>query len=171
MATQNPIEYEGTFPLPEAQLDRFIMKLSVGYPTVEEEQEILSRRRGRKQDEIELEKVTDVDQVLALRQATENVFVHIDLERYIVELVGQTRKDGRVNVGASPRGSLALLKLAMASAAMDGRDFVLPDDIKSFVYHALIHRIILVPDLWMNEGASRDVVESVLAAVPVPVIS
>lgn len=171
MATQNPIEYEGTFPLPEAQLDRFIMKLSVGYPTVEEEQEILSRRRGRKQDEIELEKVTDVDQVLALRQATENVFVHIDLERYIVELVGQTRKDGRVNVGASPRGSLALLKLAMASAAMDGRDFVLPDDIKSFVYHALIHRIILVPDLWMNEGASRDVVESVLATVPVPVIS
>lgn len=171
MATQNPIEYEGTFPLPEAQLDRFMVKLSVGYPSVDSEQEILVRRLDRKQDDIEINAVTGLEEMRALKQAVEKVYVHPDLSRYIVNLVNQTRMDGRVSVGSSPRGSLALLKLAMAQAAMDGRDFILPDDIKSFIHPALIHRIILVPDLWMNTAAAVDVLESAVSAVPVPVIS
>ncbi|RME53088.1 MAG: magnesium chelatase, partial [Caldilineae bacterium] len=120
MATQNPIEYEGTFPLPEAQLDRFLVKLAVGYPSLDEEQEILRRRRQRREDQVRLTPVTDAATVQAMRQAIENVHVDPDLERYIVELVHQTRQHARVTVGASPRGSLALLKLARAQAALDG---------------------------------------------------
>ena len=170
MATQNPIEYEGTFPLPEAQLDRFLMKLSVGYPSQEEEQEILRRRRERRQDEIKLAQVTNREQVLGMRQTVEGIHMDPDLERYIVEMVGKTRQDTRVSVGSSPRGSLALSKLSMALAAMDERDYVLPDDIKFFASPALTHRLILVPELWMKSNAAGDVIESVLANVSVPVI-
>ncbi|MDH3674447.1 MAG: AAA family ATPase, partial [Anaerolineae bacterium] len=112
IATQNPIEYEGTFPLPEAQLDRFMMKLSVGYPSPEDEQEILRRRQERHREEVELEQVTDASELLAMREAIEHIYLHPDLEAYIVSLVGETRRDKRVAVGASPRGSLALLQLA-----------------------------------------------------------
>ncbi|MBW1804908.1 MAG: MoxR family ATPase [Deltaproteobacteria bacterium] len=170
MATQNPIEYEGTFPLPEAQLDRFLMKLSVGYPSQEEEQEILRRRRERQQDEIKLAQVTNREQILGMRQTVEGIHLDPDLERYIVEMVGKTRQDTRVSVGSSPRGSLALSKLSMALAAMDERDYVLPDDVKFFASPALIHRLILVPELWMKSNAAGDVIESVLANVSVPVI-
>ena len=170
IATQNPIEYEGTFPLPEAQLDRFIMKISVGYPEADEEQEILNRRKTRRQDEIVLNQVTDRDQVLNMKRAIEEIYLHKDLERYIVDLVSKTREDTRVSVGSSPRGALALLKLSMAKAAMEGRDYVIPDDVKDFAYPALIHRLILVPELWMKSGATSDVIEDVLAAVSVPVI-
>ncbi|MBW2062370.1 MAG: MoxR family ATPase [Deltaproteobacteria bacterium] len=170
MATQNPIEYEGTFPLPEAQLDRFLMKLSVGYPSSEEEQEILRRRKSRQQDEIELDRITNRRQILDMRQAVEEVYIDPDIERYIVDLVSETRRETRVNVGASPRGSLALLKLSMARAALEGRDYVLPDDVKGFAIPALIHRLILVPDLWMKIDAACDVIESVLNYVSVPVI-
>lgn len=170
IATQNPIEYEGTFPLPEAQLDRFIMKLDIGYPSLEEEQEILSRRKQRQQDEVELNLVTGREQVLEMKRAVEDIYINPDIERYIVELVNQTRHDSRVGVGSSPRGSLALLKLSLAQAAMDGRDYVLPDDVKTFTGVALIHRLILVPDLWMKEGAAGDVINSVLETVSVPVI-
>ena len=170
IATQNPIEYEGTFPLPEAQLDRFIMKIAVGYPAPEEEREILKRRRERQRDEVALEQVTQAAELLAMRQAVEGAYVDADLERYIVALVNETRRDRRVSVGASPRGSLALLKLARARAALDGRDYVLPDDVKAFIGPALTHRLILVPDLWMKRQAADDVIAAIVQAVPVPVI-
>jgi MoxR-like ATPase len=170
IATQNPIEYEGTFPLPEAQLDRFLVKLPVGYPTPEEEQEILHRRRERRDDEIDLQQVTNGDELLAMRQSIEDVYVDPDIERYIVALVGATRREKLVAVGASPRGSLALLKLARTRAALDGRDFVLPDDVKAFVGPALIHRLILDPGLWMKRNAADEVLSGIVAAVPVPVV-
>jgi MoxR-like ATPase len=170
IATQNPIEYEGTFPLPEAQLDRFLMKLSVGYPTPDDEQEILRRRRERRSDAISVRPITDQEELMGLREAIENVFVNPDLERYIVQLVDATRRDRRVAVGASPRGSLALLKLARVQAALDRRDYLLPDDIKAFVKPALIHRLILTPDFWMQRRAADEVIADVLRTVAVPAI-
>jgi MoxR-like ATPase len=170
IATQNPIEYEGTFPLPEAQLDRFLMKLSVGYPSPEEEQEILRRRQQRRTEEVVLEQVTNAAELLAIRETIEAIYLHPDLERYIVELVGGTRRDRRVAVGASPRGSLALLKLARVQAALEGRDYVLPDDVKNFVVPALVHRLILDPGLWMKPQAAEEIIDSIVQKIPVPVI-
>ena len=169
IATQNPIEYEGTFPLPEAQLDRFLIKLAVGYPSLDEEQEILRRRRERRADAFQIEQVTDADELLALRQAIEETHVDPDIERYIVRLVDATRRDKRVAVGASPRGSLALLKLARVQAALDGRAYVIPDDVKAFARPALIHRLILTPDLWMQRRAADSVLDEVIRTVDVPV--
>ena len=171
MATQNPIEYEGTFPLPEAQLDRFLLKLSIGYPAPEDEEEILRRRRQRQSDAIELDRVTDAVELLAMRRAIEEVFVHADIEKYIVGLVNMTRKDKRVAVGASPRGSLALLKLARAQAALAGRAYVLPDDVKQFAVPGLIHRLILEPGLWMKAHAADEILTSIIQATPVPVVA
>ena len=168
IATQNPIEYEGTFPLPEAQLDRFMIRLSVGYPDADGEVEILERRRERKRDEITLSPVTSADRLLEMRAAVEEVFVEPDIEKYIVSIVGKTRTDNDVYVGASPRGSLALLKLARAQAALDGRDYVLPDDVKAFAEPALAHRLILNPDLWSKRITEADVVNKILRLVPVP---
>ncbi len=170
MATQNPIEYEGTFPLPEAQLDRFLIKLSVGYPSLQDEQEILHRRRERKQDVVNLAPVTDVEGLLAMRRATEEVYLHPDLENYIVNLVAKTRTHRQVAVGASPRGSLALLKLSRAWAAIQGRVYVLPDDVKRFVIPALHHRLILQPDLWTSPRAADSVLAEITQSIPVPVI-
>jgi MoxR-like ATPase len=170
IATQNPIEYEGTFPLPEAQLDRFLVKLAVGYPAPQDEREILRRRRARKQDEISLEQVTETDELLHMRRLVEEVYVDPDVEGYIVSLVRKTREERQVAVGASPRGSLALLKLARARAALQGRDYILPDDVKAFVVPALVHRLILKPELWLRRGAAREVLASILDSVPVPVI-
>jgi len=170
IATQNPIEYEGTFPLPEAQLDRFIMKLSLGYPSQEEEQQILSRRQERQSDAFSLQAVTDAEGVLALRQLTETVHVDADIERYIVQIVAATRQHRHVAVGASPRAALALLKLSRAWAVMQGRSYVLPDDIKLFTAPVLIHRLILQPEFWSNRGAVQSVIEEVLGSTPVPVI-
>jgi MoxR-like ATPase len=170
IATQNPIEYEGTFPLPEAQLDRFLLKLPIGYPSPEEEQEILKRRRERRSDEFELSRVTEAGELLAMREAVEEIYVHEDIERYIVDLVNMTRRDKRVAVGASPRGSLALLKLARAQAAIAGRDYVLPDDVKRFAEPALVHRLILEPGLWMKQHAADEIIASIVQATAVPVI-
>jgi len=170
IATQNPIEYEGTFPLPEAQLDRFLVKLTVGYPSIEEEQEILKRRQSRGKDEVVLNRVTEAQELLEMRQAIETIYVHPDLEQYIVRLVNETRRERRVAVGASPRGSLALLKLTRAWAALESRDYVLPDDVKAFAHPALVHRLILKPDFWMVQHAAEDVVESLVRSIPVPVI-
>ena len=170
LATQNPIEYEGTFPLPEAQLDRFLMKLTVGYPSLDEEIEILRRRRERRSDDTVIEQVTDAQELLAMRAAIEDVYVDADIEQYIVRLVAATRNDARVAVGASPRGSLALLKLARVRAALDGRDFVIPDDVKVFVQPALAHRLILTPDLWMQRRAAGDILAAVVQAAPAPVL-
>ena len=170
LATQNPIEYEGTFPLPEAQLDRFMVKLTVGHPSVAEEKEILQRRRERKQDEVSLLRVSNPDQIMEMRAAVEGVFVHPDLENYIAELVHTTRVDRRVAVGASPRASLAFLKLSRAYAALEGRDFVIPDDIKRFAFAVLGHRLLLQPEHWMSQRVRGDIVNEVLSKVAVPVI-
>jgi len=170
LATQNPIEYEGTFPLPEAQLDRFMLKLTVGYPNVDEEREILRRRRERRQDEAILSRVTDASQLIEMRQMVETVHVHNDLEEYIARIVHETRQDRRVAVGASPRGSLAFLKMARARAALEGRDYVTPDDIKHFATPVLIHRLILQPEYWMAQKISEDVIKDAFTKVAVPVI-
>jgi MoxR-like ATPase len=170
IATQNPIEYEGTFPLPEAQLDRFIMKLSVGYPSEVDEREILRRRRERRHDAFSLTSVTQAEGLLTMRESIEYVTVDEDIERYIVELTRTTRTHRHVAVGASPRGALALLKLSRSWAAMNGRDYVLPDDVKHFVHAALSHRLIMEPDLWAERRAADDVIDELLRSVPVPVI-
>mgnify|MGYP006282183699 CR=1 FL=1 len=170
IATQNPIEYEGTFPLPEAQLDRFIMKLAVGYPSQDEEQEILRRRRERRQDAFRLQQVIQAETLEAMREDVETVHVHADVEAYIVALVGATRVHRQVAVGASPRGSLALLKLSRAWAALHERDYVIPDDVKVFIEPTLVHRLILQPDLWMQQHAVEDVLHEIQRSVPVPVL-
>ena len=170
IATQNPIEYEGTFPLPEAQLDRFLMRLSVGYPTTDEEVEILKRRQERRQDAFDIHQVADAKALLAARETVEMIHVHPDLQRYIVALAAETRDHREVAVGASPRGSLTLLKLSRAWAAIHGRDYVVPDDVKVFVKPAFVHRLILQPDLWMKRNAAEGILESILRSVAVPVI-
>jgi MoxR-like ATPase len=171
LATQNPIEYEGTFPLPEAQLDRFMVKLSVGYPNIEEEKEILRRRRTRMQDDILLSEVMQPNQMTYLRETVEAVHVDADIENYIATLVLATRSDRRVAVGASPRGSLAFLKLSRANAAIDGRDYVIPDDVKRYATAVLSHRLILQPEYWMSQTVNGEVIHDVLSKIPVPVIS
>jgi MoxR-like ATPase len=170
LATQNPIEYEGTFPLPEAQLDRFMLKLSVGYPSLEEETEILRRRRERMQDDVPLNMVTNAHQLMELRQAVESVYVEADLEIYIARIVHETRTDRRVAVGGSPRASLAFLKMARARAALEGRDYILPDDIKHYAMPVLSHRLILQPEYWMARRVAEEVINDVLEKVPVPVV-
>ncbi len=170
VATQNPIEYEGTFPLPEAQLDRFMVKLSIGYPRPEEEDEILKRRADRKQDTIVLQPVITPEIFLSMRAVVEEVFVDPDVRRYIVDLVGGTRCHRQVMVGASPRGSLALLKLARAWAAIQGRNYVVPDDVKQFIQPVLGHRVILDPSLWGSKRSETTVIEEVVRSVPVPVL-
>jgi len=171
IATQNPIEYEGTFPLPEAQLDRFMLRLGVGYPTAEEEAEILQRRLDRKQDDVELSTLSAGKELLAMRRAVEDVLVDPDIERYIVSIAASTRTHQSVLVGVSPRGSLALIKLARAKAALDGRDFVIPDDVKELAADALAHRLILSPELWSKRVTDRDIITSVVGSVPVPKVS
>lgn len=168
MATQNPIEYEGTYPLPEAQIDRFIMRIGVGYPAAEDEREMLQRRRERRKDEVDIERLADPEAVVAMQAATEEVFVERDVERYMVELVSRTRDHPRVEVGSSPRGSLALLKLSRSLAALQGRDFVLPDDVKRVALDALSHRIILKPDPLIRGVHPSSVVQEILERTPVP---
>ena len=171
IATQNPIEYEGTFPLPEAQLDRFMVKLSVGYPEAEDEARILFERQERKQDNVYLRSLTSASELLAMRRVLEEIHVNEDLTRYIVDLINATRADSRVAVGSSPRGSLALFKLARAQAVLDERDYVLPDDIKEFVHSGLGHRLILNPDLWLRQGATSQILNGILNSVPVPLLT
>jgi MoxR-like ATPase len=166
IATQNPIEYEGTFPLPEAQLDRFMVKLSVGYPRPEEEDEILKRRAERKQDKVDLQAVVTPQTFRAMQSAVEEVYVDPDVRRYMVDLVAATRRHSQVVVGVSPRGSLALLKLARAWAAIDGREFVIPDDVQAFTQPTLAHRLLLDPNLW----GSKKTENAVVSSLPVPVL-
>jgi MoxR-like ATPase len=168
IATQNPIELEGTYPLPEAQLDRFMMRLAVGYPDPDDEVEILARRRARRDDATSLAPVVSRDELTAMQASLEDVHVAAVTERYIVELVRATRADHRVALGASPRGALALLKLARAIAALRRRDFVLPDDVKAMAVPALAHRLILKPELWASRVSAAQVVQGLLAQVPAP---
>jgi MoxR-like ATPase len=168
IATQNPIELEGTYPLPEAQLDRFLMRLSVGYPDRDDEVEILARRRRRREDATGLAPVISRAELSAMQASLEDVHVAAVTERYIVDLVQATRSDPRVALGASPRGTLALLKLARAAAAIERRDFVLPDDVKAMAVPALAHRLILKPELWAARISPAQVVQNLLTQVPAP---
>ncbi|HEY7197535.1 MAG TPA: MoxR family ATPase [Gaiellaceae bacterium] len=169
LATQNPIEYEGTYPLPEAQLDRFLLRIGVGYPTREDELEVLERRRERRTDEIELEPLLDASTLVALQHAVEDVHVAESVGLYIVDLVSATRDNPRVQVGASPRGTLALLKLSRCRAVLDGRDYVTPDDVKAVTVPALAHRLTLRPEVWVQRIRQDDVVRECLESVPTPV--
>ena len=168
LATQNPIEYEGTYPLPEAQLDRFLLRIGVGYPDREEEWDVLERRLARAADEIELEPVVGREELLEMQAAVEQVHVDRSVGLYIVDLVAATRGASGVQVGASPRGSLALLKLSRCRAALAGRDYVVPEDVKSVAVPALAHRLSLRPELWVQRLRPEDIVADLLDHVPTP---
>jgi MoxR-like ATPase len=168
LATQNPIEYEGTYPLPEAQLDRFLLRVSFGYPSKSDEWEVLSRRIERREDEVELTPVMDGQTLLELQTAIEDVHVGDAVGAYIVSLVTATRTSTSTTVGASPRGSLAVLKLARCKAALAGRDFVTPEDVKAVAVPALSHRLMLKPELWVRQLAAEDIVRDLLETVPTP---
>ncbi|MFC5005948.1 AAA family ATPase [Dactylosporangium cerinum] len=168
LATANPIEYEGTYPLPEAQLDRFLLRVSFGYPEADEEWEVLRRRMTRRQEEAVIEPVVDSETLLAMQGALEDVTVEDSIGRYIVSLAAATRSHPQVLVGASPRGSLALLLLARAAAALSGRDYVIPEDVKAVAVPALAHRITLLPEMWLKRIDPRAVVGEVLAQTPAP---
>jgi MoxR-like ATPase len=168
IATQNPIEYEGTYPLPEAQLDRFLLRTAFGYPDRDGEVDVLSRRIERASDDVELRAVVDRDTLLAMQSAVERVHVAPSVREYCVDVVAATRASQSTAVGASPRGSLALLKLARCRAALRGRDYVLPDDVKAIAVPALAHRLVLRPELWVQRVSAEDVVREVLDAVPTP---
>jgi len=168
MATQNPIEYEGTYPLPEAQLDRFLVRISVGYPTREHERQILVDRVKRRSDEVTLSSVVDKQTLLDMQAAVEQVHIAESLIDYMVAIVAATRTSPRVQVGASPRGTLALLKLSRARAAVHGRDFVTPEDVKAVAEPALVHRLTLRPELWVQRVRPEHVVRECLEAVPTP---
>jgi MoxR-like ATPase len=168
IATANPIEYEGTYPLPEAQLDRFMLRVSFGYPTGEEEWTVLQRRMSRRQEESSLTPVVDSRTLQLMQAALESVAVEDSIGRYIVALASATREHGAVLVGSSPRGSLALLLLARARAAMAGRDYVVPEDVKDVAIPALAHRITLRPEMWLRQVNPSFVVQEVLSAVPAP---
>jgi MoxR-like ATPase len=168
LATQNPIEYEGTYPLPEAQLDRFLLRMSVGYPAREDEWRLLADRAARRTDEVALEPVIDGSTLLDLQRACEDVHVSEAVGLYMVDVVAATRETPSVQVGASPRGSLALLKLSRCRAAVAGRDFVTPDDVKAVAVPALAHRLTLRPELWVRRISAEDVVRERLDAVPTP---
>jgi MoxR-like ATPase len=168
LATQNPIEYEGTYPLPEAQLDRFLLRIGVGYPSREDEWEMLERRRERGRDEIDLNAVLDGPALVELQRAVEDVYVAESVGYYIVDVARATRESTSVQVGASPRGALALLKAARCRAAVAGRDYVTPDDVKALAVPALAHRLTLRPEVWVQRVSREDVVRECLDRVPTP---
>jgi MoxR-like ATPase len=168
LATANPIEHEGTYPLPEAQLDRFLLRLSLGYPTFDEEWEVLRRRIERKQEDQSVDQVLDPAGLLAVQRAVEQVYVAESVGRYAIELVVGTRNHGSVLVGASPRGSLALLTCSRAMALLAGRSFVVPEDVKHLAPAALTHRITLKPELWLSDVSAAGVVAEVVGRTPVP---
>ncbi|HEX2850505.1 MAG TPA: MoxR family ATPase [Acidimicrobiales bacterium] len=168
LATQNPIEYEGTYPLPEAQLDRFLLRTAFGYPSRDDEWEMLERRMARRRDDVDIDAVTSADELLAMQRALEDVHVAPALGRYLVDIVRATRDSPRVQVGASPRGAVSLLKLARARAALDGRDFAVPDDVKAVCVPALAHRLVLRTELWVRGVRPEEVVTEILASVPTP---
>ncbi len=167
LATQNPVEYEGTFPLPEAQLDRFLLRIRLGYPDPESEITVLERQQFRHPVE-DLQPVVSVEEVRAAQEAVKSVYVSKAVKQYIVELVNQTRRHPDVYLGASPRGSLTLYRTGQALAVMRGRDFVLPDDIKALALPALAHRVIVSPRARLREMTAENIVQSVLEELPVP---
>ncbi|GAA3459802.1 MoxR family ATPase [Saccharothrix longispora] len=171
LATANPVEYEGTYPLPEAQLDRFLLRLDIGYPPPEEEVEVLRRRLARQREETEVEPVLDTERLRLLQQGVERVAVDDDVLRYCVDLASATRGHGAVEVGASPRGAQALVLVARALAVLDGRDYVLPEDVKECAVPALAHRLTLRPETWTSGTTGVEVVTELLGRVPGPASS
>ncbi|UTF52375.1 AAA family ATPase [Natronosalvus rutilus] len=170
IATQNPVEQEGTFPLPEAQVDRFLVKTSMGYPDEGGEIELLQRRASRDEMSPSIETVFEPEHVTALRQVPETVTVDQDLLEYVVALARQTRTDGRVEVGVSPRGTQRLFEAARACATIAGREYVTPDDIKRVAHPVMAHRLVLTPDATVNEVSKSQIVDAVLDSVPVPTL-
>ena len=168
LATDNPIEYEGTYPLPEAQLDRFIARVRLGYLDAEGEAEMVRRRLARGSAPPVSAQVTDAERLLAMRESLESVQLHPDLLEYVVALVAATRTHPQVTVGASPRGTLAVIQLARGHAALAGREYVTPEDIKAVAVPALAHRLVLRPEMWVRQVSGEDVAREVLASVPVP---
>ena len=168
LATQNPIEYEGTYPLPEAQLDRFVARIGVGYPSREDEWQVLERRLERQEDEIELDEVVDGPTVIEMQRSLEQVHVSEPIGLYMVDIVAATRASQRLQVGASPRGTLALLKLSRGKAVLEGRDFVTPEDVKAVAVPALAHRLTLRPELWVQRISGDQIVREAVATVPTP---
>ncbi len=167
LATQNPIEYEGTFPLPEAQLDRFLVRLTLGYPEMNDEINILERQQFQHPVN-DLQQVAPADELLNAQEAIKSIYVAPAVKRYIVELTHQTRQHADVYLGASPRGSLALFRTGQARAAIQGRDYVLPDDIKALVKPALSHRVILGPAARLRDLSGDQVLDEILGRVAVP---
>ncbi|ASJ17305.1 magnesium chelatase [Thermococcus chitonophagus] len=172
IATQNPLEFEGTYPLPEAQLDRFLLRLSIGYPKTEEEEvKILKARLEWQKDDptVDLKPVISKSEFLKMqREVEQNIRIHEDILLYITRIVRTIRGDERVEAGPSPRGGLALMKLAKANAFLEGRDYVIPDDVKLFAVEALAHRIVLKPEYSLERGVDEKIVREALETVPVP---
>ncbi len=168
IATDNPIEFEGTYPLPEAQLDRFAVKVALKYLSEQEETSMLRRRLERGTAELTIGEVVDADQLLAMQAAVEQVTVHDDVLRYVVSLAAATRSHPQVVVGASPRAELDLVQLARARAVLNGRDYVLPEDVKGLAVPAFGHRITLRPEMWVRSMHGTDVVDQLLQRLPVP---
>ncbi len=171
LATQNPLELEGTYPLPEAQVDRFLMRIAIGYPSAEEEQLILRRRLERKEDTATIGQVLPADRFREMQRSVEEVEVDPAIEQYVTALVGSTRRDPRAEVGASPRGSLALLKRSRARALREGRDYGVPDDVKSLAVPGLAHRIVVKPEPWIRGVRGQQVIEASLEHTPVPKVN
>ena len=168
LATQNPIEFEGTYPLPEAQIDRFMLRMSIGYPSEADDAEIIRRRLQRRTDEFELDEIVDAATLTAMQASVEDVLVSEPVIEYCVSLVHATRASTQVHAGASPRGVEALVKLARARASLEGRSYVTPDDVKAVAVPALAHRIVLLPELWVRGVDTASVVQDCLASVPTP---
>ena len=168
LATANPIEYEGTYPLPEAQLDRFMMRTSFGYPTLDDEWDVLQRRIARQAEDQTLRQITDAATLLAMQQMVERVVVDESVGRYCVALATATRSHPHVLMGASPRGALGLMLAGRALAVIGGRDYVTPEDVKGVAEPVLAHRITVKPEMWMSQVTGRTVVEAVLSSVPAP---
>jgi len=168
MATQNPIEFEGVYPLPEAQLDRFLVRLQVGYPTRTEEMEIMRRRMVRGQEDVVLDPVADSETILDLQKTVEAIHIDDDVLGYIADIVQATRTQRQIEIGSSPRGSLAIFKLSRARAALHGRDYVIPDDVKEVVAPALVHRLIMKAESWVKGTNPNQVLEDILKTIPVP---
>lgn len=168
LATANPVETEGTYPLPEAQLDRFLMRLTFGYPSADDEWDVIARRIERREESIDVERVLQAGELEKLQRSVETIHVSEAVGRYAVALVRETREHSETAMGSSPRGSLALIQCARALALIQGREFVIPEDIKTLAHACLEHRVVIRPELWLQNISPASVIDSILTRVPAP---
>lgn len=168
LATANPVETEGTYPLPEAQLDRFLMRLTFGYPSADDEWDVIARRIERREESIDVERVLQAGELEKLQHSVETIHVSEAVGRYAVALVRETREHSETAMGSSPRGSLALIQCARALALIQGREFVIPEDIKTLTHACLEHRVVIRPELWLQNISPASVIDSILTRVPTP---